>query len=93
MSQKTVLLGTLILALLLTGSIFSYQTRPPDLPPGVASADWVQLSENSGVLLTRNRQFLGLSRDDLHGIFYVKVENAWHRLYFDQAPIGFIPIR
>ena len=86
MTKRTVLLGAFILALLLTGSIFSYQTQPQDLPPGVASADWVRLSDNSGVQLTRNKQFLGLPPDDMHGIFYIEVDNAWHRFYSDPAP-------
>jgi hypothetical protein len=86
MSHKIVLLGALILTLLITGGIFAYPTRPPDLPPGVASADWIKLSDDSGVQLTRNaydRQFLGVSGNDLHGTLYVKVENTWHKLYFD----------
>jgi len=92
MSRQTVLLGTLTLILLLAGCIFSYQMKPADLPPGIASANWVPLSENSGVLLTRNRKFLG-SPDDLHGTLYVKVENVWHRFYFDPAPVAIMPLR
>ena len=90
MSQRTVRLGAVILVLVLAGSIFAYQTRPQDLPPGVAAADWVKLSDDSGVQLTTNpydRQFLGVGGNDLHGILYVKVENTWHRLYFD-SPLG-----
>jgi hypothetical protein len=86
MARKTLLLGTFILALLLTVSIFSYQPRTQDLPPGVASADWIKLSDDSGVQLTKSpydRQFLGLKPNDLHGTLYVKVDNIWHRLYFD----------
>jgi hypothetical protein len=86
MFRKTVLWGALALALLLTGFIFSYQTRPSDRHPGIESVDWIQLSENSGVLLTRKEQFLGLPPNDLHGVFYVKVHNTWHRFYFDPAP-------
>jgi hypothetical protein len=87
MSRTIVLPGVFILALLLAGSIFSYQTWSPDLPPGVAPADWIKLSDDSGVQLIKSaaydRQFLALKPDDLHGTLYVKVDNAWHRFYFD----------
>ena len=97
MSRTTVLLGGFILPLLLAGSIFSYQTRHLDLPPGVAPADWIKLSDDSGVQLTKSdydRQFLGLKPNDLHGILYVKMDNTWHRLYFDSPyarprPLGY----
>jgi hypothetical protein len=92
MSLKAILLGTLLVTLLLTGYLFSYRTTPQDLPSGVAAHDWIQLTENSGIALTRNKRFLG-SPDDLHGILYVKAENGWHRFHFDPAPISIMPAR
>lgn len=92
MSRKVLLVETIILALLITGFLFSYQSSPPDLSKGLASADWVQLTSNLGVQLTRDRKFLG-SPGDLHGTLYVKIETAWHRLDLDPSPILMVPTR
>jgi hypothetical protein len=92
MPKKTLLFAILVLTLLTTGFLFSYQSRLPDLPPGVARADWIPLTWNSGVQLTRDRKFLG-PPEDLHGTLYVKAGNAWHRLYLNPSPVSILPIQ
>jgi hypothetical protein len=85
-----VLAVAIAVAGLTTGFLFTPQTKPPDLPPGVTAAEWVPLAENSGVLLTQNRRFFG-TPNDMHGTLFVKVANVWHRLYFDPAPVTAMP--
>jgi hypothetical protein len=89
MPKKTLLFGTLILTLFATGFLLSYQTKSSDLPPGAFAANWVQLTENSGILLT-NQMMPLRTRDDLHGTLFVKVEKVWHKLYLDPGPASLI---
>jgi len=99
MSKRTLLLGgALVLALLTAGLLCAYQPKPPDLPAGIAAANWVPLGENLGVSLSTGRMYLAqhaipktLPYNTLHGTLYVKVANIWQRLYFEPAPITFVP--
>jgi hypothetical protein len=92
MLRKALLLVALLFASATTGFLCAYQTRSPSQPQGIAATDWVPLSDNAGVLLAKDRKPLG-PPGALHGTLYVRVENAWHRLYFEPAPISIQPAR
>ncbi len=94
MVTKILFAAGLVLVFLMAGFLFSYQAGTPDLPPGISAADWIPITQTTGVLLTRNRKLLTNPKSkDLQGILYLKIENVWHRVYLEQAPVSIIPAR
>ncbi len=87
MTRKIKLFVMFLALLLMTGALMLAQ-KSGDRPSGVPPEKWITLTENSGVVLRDN----SFNVRDQHGTLWVKVDNAWHQIYLDSGPAGFLPI-
>ncbi len=93
MSKKAMLIGMLTFFLLMTVLLSVPHAKAPDLPPGVPADMWIPLSENSGVFLNINEKSFSVADKVARGTLFVKVNNAWHRLYLNPGPAVLMPVK
>jgi hypothetical protein len=92
MSKRKMLLGSLIVFLIVIGFLSMPQAKVADMPPGVIASMWVPLSDNSGILLSRDARPLAGSDRASRGTLFIKTDNVWHRFYLDSAPAAIMPV-
>jgi hypothetical protein len=91
--SRRIMLGITVLALVTAGMLFAAQLKTTNRPPGVESSNWIPLTYNSGILLSKDKTIYPGRMKVLHGILVVKVANEWKRIYMDAVPGRFMPLQ
>ena len=79
---------TFVVVIVVSVIAFAQQSES-DRPPGVAEDEWLDLSDNAGIILGENLETEAAVRGDL----VVKIRGEWKRVYPSLPPVQAIPLR